>query len=254
MTCRIPHLLEPYLGLPPEAALVLLTNVLGASTNWLVCQHLHALLKSSPSSSHQPHRQNGEHQSQPQDQEDVAVLLVSFLRDYAFWRDNLSRLGIDLEAAAHRGKFGYVDGLGAGLFAGSSPSGAGPGPEIGMGMGIGAGRGVPAPAVGGGGAGGWKRTPASTSPVEMARVITEAVGQLKRKRVGGVGGVSGASEGEGRKVVLVVDGLDFVLAAAVPGQQQGPAVALRDILLDLREVRSEYLHPELKNWKRTDGN
>lgn len=146
-----------------------------------------------------------------------------------------------------------MDGLGAGLFAGSSPSGAGPGPGIGMGMGIGAGRGVPAPAVGGG-AGAWKLTPASTSPGEMAKVITEAVGQLKRKRVGGVEGVSGASEGEERKVVLVVDGLDFVLAAAAPGQQQGPAVALRDMLLDLREVRSEYLHPESKNWKRTDGN
>jgi len=67
-----PPLLEPYLGLPPEAALVLLTGVLGASTNWLVLRYLQSVL-AAPGP-------------------DVGVLLVSFLRDRAFWAHGAARL------------------------------------------------------------------------------------------------------------------------------------------------------------------
>ncbi|PHH87068.1 hypothetical protein CDD83_9342 [Cordyceps sp. RAO-2017] len=43
---KVPPLLEPLLRLPPEAALVVLTGVLGASTNWLLLRWIHALLRS----------------------------------------------------------------------------------------------------------------------------------------------------------------------------------------------------------------
>jgi elongator complex protein 6 len=75
---KIPPLLEPYLELPPEAALVLLTSVLGASANWLVLRWIYSALKSG----------------QPRDEgaADVAVVLCSFLRDGAFWRDGAAKL------------------------------------------------------------------------------------------------------------------------------------------------------------------
>ena len=80
MSSRIPPLLEPYLTLPPEASLILLTSVLGASSNWLVLRFLHSALIGSDASSDSP-------------QEDEAkVVLVSFMRDLAFWKENAKRL------------------------------------------------------------------------------------------------------------------------------------------------------------------
>ena len=80
MSLRIPPLLEPYLALPSEASLILLTSVLGASSNWLVLRFLYSVL-------------------QTQDvnpgmglEDDTKVLLVSFMRDYAFWKENSRRL------------------------------------------------------------------------------------------------------------------------------------------------------------------
>lgn len=80
MSSRIPPLLEPYLALPPEASLILLTSVLGASTNWLVLRFLHGALIGSESSP-----------DAPQDAE-AKVVLVSFMRDFAFWKENAKRL------------------------------------------------------------------------------------------------------------------------------------------------------------------
>lgn len=77
MATRIPPLLEPYLALPPEAALILLTSVLGASSNWLVLRHLYSYLRGGA----------GDESSS-----DTGVVLVSFLRDGSFWRDGASRM------------------------------------------------------------------------------------------------------------------------------------------------------------------
>jgi len=76
MSSRIPPLLEPYLALPPEASLILLTSVLGASSNWLILRFLHSALKASE-------RDSGD---------DTKVLLVSFMRDLDFWKENGRRL------------------------------------------------------------------------------------------------------------------------------------------------------------------
>lgn len=83
MSARIPSLLEPYVALPPEAALILLTSVLGASSNWLVLRFIYSTL--------QP--QDAAPQTPPG--EDSKVLLVSFMRDLAFWKENARRL-VDL--------------------------------------------------------------------------------------------------------------------------------------------------------------
>ncbi|KAK1826516.1 hypothetical protein QBC39DRAFT_316682 [Podospora conica] len=163
-TTPLPPLLEPYLALPPETALLVLTGVLGASTNWLVLRYLHALLK--------PRRQTTE----PEQEEapTTSLLLVSFLRDYPFWRDGCSRLGLDLDAMASKGRFGFVDGLG-GLFTAESA-----GKQRGR---------WPAPGVG-----------------EVGRVVDEAVDALSSR---------------GGRVVVVVDGLDLLVAASGRGVDDG---------------------------------
>lgn len=70
----------------------------------------------------------------------------------------------------------------------------------------------------------------------------EGVEQLRRGSSTAV--ASGTGETRERKVVVVVDGLDFVLAASPsmspnpgPGQQAGAtAMAIKEMLMDLREV------------------
>lgn len=151
---------------------------------------------------------------------EAGVLLVSFLRDFAFWKENLSRLGVDLEAAARRGRFGYVDGL-SGLFT--------PSPAQGQ---------LPQQARQG-----WRRVLTSPAAGEITRVVLEGVEQLRRgSSTPAV--ASGTGETGERKVVVVVDGLDLVLAASSSmspnpgaGQQAGAtAMAIKDMLMDLREV------------------
>ncbi|KAI6361423.1 hypothetical protein MCOR25_006516 [Pyricularia grisea] len=126
MTTKTPPLLEPYLGLPAEASLIVLSGILGASTNWLVLRHLSSCLGSggggASSFKHDVELDGSagspgvDHGTPP------AVLLVSFLRDYGYWKDSAGRLGIDLTALGRKGRFGFVDGL-TGLFT-STPSGA----------------------------------------------------------------------------------------------------------------------------------
>ena len=73
---KIPPLLEQNLVSGPAAtdagSLTLLTSVQGASTNWLVLRYVLALVQ--------------------QADDDVGVLVVSFLRDGAFWRDGGLRI------------------------------------------------------------------------------------------------------------------------------------------------------------------
>ncbi|KZF20473.1 hypothetical protein L228DRAFT_250173 [Xylona heveae TC161] len=96
----IPPLLEPYTRLPPSTSLTLLTSVLSASTNWLVLRYLYAALASA-----------GQQQDEASAESDVAVVLVSFLRDGEFWREGARRMGLDLRRLAVQGRFAFVDGL-----------------------------------------------------------------------------------------------------------------------------------------------
>ena len=89
MTARIPPLLEPCLSLPPEASLILLTNVLGASTNWLVLRYLYVFLQPQQTVSLEI---------------EAKVVLVSFLRDSAFWKDGSRRLVCSVSVLATAGQ------------------------------------------------------------------------------------------------------------------------------------------------------
>jgi elongator complex protein 6 len=146
---------------------------------------------------------------------------VSFLRDLVFWREGLARLGVDLEgAAARKGMFGFVDGLGVFLDHGGGGGGVVSGQQQQQQTRTGT-------------AAGWRRALTSAAPGEIARVILEGVEALKR-------GPNDSKEDTGRKVVLVLDGLDFVLAASDPekrdGSGSGTALALKEMLMNLREV------------------
>jgi len=80
---QIPHLLSPYLALPSENSLILLTSVLGASTNWLLLRYLQSFLR---------HRSADVDGNGGAEKEGVKVLLVSFMRDWAFWKEGGRRL------------------------------------------------------------------------------------------------------------------------------------------------------------------
>ncbi|OBT53713.1 hypothetical protein VE04_05268 [Pseudogymnoascus sp. 24MN13] len=100
---QIPHLLSSYVSLPSESSLVLLTSVLGASTNWLVLRYLQSYLG-----------QNLESLSiynETEDGDTTKVLLVSFMRDLAFWKDGARKLGLDLDKLAAKKRFAFIDGL-----------------------------------------------------------------------------------------------------------------------------------------------
>ncbi|OJD33929.1 uncharacterized protein BKCO1_2600040 [Diplodia corticola] len=108
---RIPPLLQPYVRLPPAGSLHLLTSVLGASTNWLVIRYLcgafagHDARKPATS----PDENNNGLRGQD---EDTAVILVSFLRDWDFWKTESRRAGgLDLARLAQQNRFAFVDGL-----------------------------------------------------------------------------------------------------------------------------------------------
>lgn len=85
MATRIPHLLESYLALPSEYAQILLTSVLGASTNWLVLRYLYTYLRKLNAATE-------EGAASASQSEDVRVVLVSFMRDFAFWKEGAGRL------------------------------------------------------------------------------------------------------------------------------------------------------------------
>lgn len=103
MSTRIPHLLIPYLNLPPSS-LTLLTSVLGATTNWLLLRylayHLAPRIADDEGTLHGLRRAarddgegvEGQEKGRGQGGGDTAVVLVSFMRDYAFWKDGAARL------------------------------------------------------------------------------------------------------------------------------------------------------------------
>lgn len=83
MTSRIPLILAPYVSLPPSSSLTLLTGILGASANWVILRYLYAALHDGRTSE-SGNRGDG-------DDGDVAVVLVSWLRDLEFWKTEAKR-------------------------------------------------------------------------------------------------------------------------------------------------------------------
>ncbi|PQE24282.1 family UPF0405 protein [Rutstroemia sp. NJR-2017a BVV2] len=103
MSKSIPPLLQPYLALPSESSLILLTSVLGASPNWLILRYIHSLLLPSPSTSTSSTESEGPVEPR--------ILFVSFLRDLNFWRENGRKIGLDLDKLHQTSRLHFVDGL-----------------------------------------------------------------------------------------------------------------------------------------------
>lgn len=104
---RIPPLLQPHVNLPEDDSILLVTSTLGASANWLIVRFLcEAFGRDSATKSVQD---GGATESE---KEDVGVVLVSFMRDWDFWRSEARKGGgLDLERLKKGGKLAFVDGL-----------------------------------------------------------------------------------------------------------------------------------------------
>lgn len=193
MASRIPPLLEPYLGLPPETSLIVLTSVLGVSTNWLVQRYLSSWLVTSDRRA--PVQGNGVEEGTAKDK--ISVVLVSFLRDYSFWKEGAGRVGVDLDALSKKGRFVFIDGL-SGLF---SPASSGHGVK-----------------------------PAAPGNVPGKRVLSgSSLPQFRKELEGAVTDVLRIPDST---VVLILDNPDLVLAASGNGVY---GEGLRETLLDIRE-------------------
>ncbi|KAH7078822.1 hypothetical protein BKA63DRAFT_251817 [Paraphoma chrysanthemicola] len=93
---RIPPLLQPYIQLPRDESLLLLTSTLGATANWLIVRVLCDALTRQDEGSDPGHN----------------VVLVSWMREYDFWRQEARKgAGLDLERLKKEGRFSFVDGL-----------------------------------------------------------------------------------------------------------------------------------------------
>lgn len=102
-TLRIPLLLQPHVHLPHEDSLLLLTSTLGASANWLIVRFLCQALSNLDSSG------DGGGTG-------TNVVLVSWMRDYEFWKQEARKAGgLDLEKFMRDGRLAVVDGM-SGLF------------------------------------------------------------------------------------------------------------------------------------------
>lgn len=199
MVPTIPPLLTPYLALPPETSLTLLTHVLGASTNWLVLRYLHSAL-SGPSDANTSEATPA---AAP-----AKVLLVSFMRDLSFWRDGARKLGLDLGKAAQRGRFLFLDGV-SGLFV-PSRNCEGKARDMRHEM------------------GGSARVLQESSLEAVRQAVLDGIRELQKPQQQGEEG-----DGEAGRIVLIIDQLDFLLAA---GGDEVTAVGMGQLLMDLRQV------------------
>jgi elongator complex protein 6 len=95
---RIPSHLQPYVRLPSHDSLLLLTSTLGASANWLIVRFLCDALSNNI-------EDGGDEQGHN-------VVLVSWMREYDFWKQEARKGGgLDLERLRREGRFAFVDGL-----------------------------------------------------------------------------------------------------------------------------------------------
>ena len=99
---RLPHLLRSNLSLPPSKSLVVLTSVINASTNWLLLRFLLCLDINAAAN-----QASGTTFASK-------IVLVSFLRDWEFWRDGARRI-VSLDAS----RYGILNSMALTIIAGS---------------------------------------------------------------------------------------------------------------------------------------
>ncbi|KXT13587.1 hypothetical protein AC579_8503 [Pseudocercospora musae] len=95
MTSRsLPSALESYVRLPPEASLILLTSTLACSVNWLTTRFISGALI----------------QDENSPEEQVSILLVSWMRDLAFWKTDIRRgTALDISKLSQANQFAFTD-------------------------------------------------------------------------------------------------------------------------------------------------
>ena len=125
---RIPPLLQPLVRTPKDDSLLLVTGTLDASANWLIARFLYDALSAGGG------RDDGNHDGGP-----TKVVLVSWMRDYEFWRQEVRKgTGLDLGSLRTQGRFAFVDGLSALFLPGdgdAAAAGAGAAATTGIGSG-----------------------------------------------------------------------------------------------------------------------
>jgi elongator complex protein 6 len=95
---RVPSQLQPYVRLPHDESILLLTSTLGASANWLIIRFLCDALRNTAQNSGVEQGHN--------------VVLISWVREFEFWKQEARKGGgLDLEKLKRDGRFAFVDGL-----------------------------------------------------------------------------------------------------------------------------------------------
>ncbi|RMJ21377.1 hypothetical protein PHISP_07755 [Aspergillus sp. HF37] len=227
----LPPLLTPYLS-PPESSLNVISSVLAATGNWLVLRFLYATLSASPGSGAVTGIDGSETGKKRK------VVLLSFLRNWDFWRSEAKKLGLDLARLADKGLFAYIDGLSelfyapANASAASTQSGAipirstGPAPTR-----------TPQPAPGPG-----NTSPKPSTEPGVARRLhfsgngTAALDGLERDIVSVINQLKSTGDSEDEsEVVLIVDQPDLLLAATGPSRGIG-ATEMTEWVMGLQQV------------------
>ncbi|KAI9785647.1 MAG: hypothetical protein M1816_008270 [Peltula sp. TS41687] len=256
----IPPLLQPYL-LPtaPRTSsksnntsntLTLLTSTLRTTTNWLLSLIIHHHLSSSSLPSSSPPSSSS---SSSFSGTATVVVLVSFLRDYEFWRNSLYRLGLDISRLPHKSdtagggvggsrRFRFVDGL-TGLF---HPAGGGHGDardergggkgkqeeEVRVRLSFTPGQGSTGIGMGMGMRGLEETLRREIHAARRAAASSTATASTTASNTEEIGGRE--AHGEENQVVLVIDGLDILLAAAAV--ETANVMELTRMITSLREA------------------
>ncbi|KAH8703724.1 hypothetical protein BGW36DRAFT_423273 [Talaromyces proteolyticus] len=238
----VPHLLAPYLSPSAHSAqsLILITSVLAATSNWLVLRYLISILSSTDVA---PNRDGDERPTKK-------IVLVSFLRNWDFWRTEAKRLGLDLQRSAEGGRLKFVDGLSE-LYGSVASKQVSPTSVRGAGVGSGVGAARPTPLRGP--AAGIARAPLAPPLAQAPSTgsTTSSSGSSTQKQLYISGHGNAALEGlekdiislissikstEGDDPLLILDQPDLLLAAT-PGIN---AADISDWVMALQQVCAPY--------------
>ncbi|MCJ1384258.1 hypothetical protein MMC17_007374 [Xylographa soralifera] len=110
-SARTPALLAPYVVLPQPGSLTLVTGVLGATTNWLMLRFLAAALANLGRDGMRKVHVRPVGGGSDQEEDEVGIVLVSFSRDWTFWKGEAMRTGIDFVRHLKSGRVTFIDGL-----------------------------------------------------------------------------------------------------------------------------------------------
>ncbi|KAL5117751.1 hypothetical protein ACEQ8H_004361 [Pleosporales sp. CAS-2024a] len=198
---RVPLHLEPYIRLPRDDSLLLLTSTLGASANWLTILFLCDALRSTSSTSSREEEEDGG--ADPGHN----VVLVSWMREYDFWKQEARKSGgIDLDGLKRQGRFIFVDGLRSPCVETTTTTGT-------------------SSRRGGGGGGAITTTlPSLLHPTHVQNTLTAVL--------------SSPPLSPHRKSLLVLDNPDLLLALtpALPSPPNNPSTTLPSLILKLHAL------------------